>query len=593
MATAAILAGLVAAGAGGVAAWWGWRDRLDSWAGRAGAAARGIAVAALVLLLLNPGIPGQVLRGRPRVLLDNSVSMHAAGGNATAAAALAASLGDTTSFGELAPGEPGAHDALADALSGALAGGRRVVVVTDGEIHDTSALTSELRATVTVRLLPRSHGVDFAVTEVRAPSRLVVGDSLWAELELLRSPDAPDSTSVEVRSGELRLLQGVVRFQGAERARVRLAAALPAGFSGPHWLEIARIGAADAEPGDDVRWWRLEVTPTPGVVVVATAPDWDSRFLYRTLIDVVEAPVRGYVQLEPGAWRRMDNLRRVASSEVLAAARAADLLAVRGDVAPWQGLGRARLLWAPSELTGDWYIASGPASPVVGAFSGVALDSLPPASAVTALESPGSNGWIGATARLARRGSEVPVLIGREGAGGRTVTVGADGLYRWAFRAGASEQVWRSVVAGAAAWLLAAPGREGARAVPVLAVTQRGRPVRFRWIAATAATALPVRLERDNEVRLDTLRFDGSGEASLALGVGRYRFLAEGGGSGNFAVEPFSEELLPAAVTLPEHEATMNPTPIIRTLREAWWLLAVALLGFVIEWSLRRRFGMR
>jgi hypothetical protein len=171
--------------------------------------------------------------------------------------------------------------------------------------------------------------------------------------------------------------------------------------------------------------------------------------------------------------------------------------------------------------------------------------------------------------------------------------VGADGLYRWAFRAGASDQLWRGVVAGAAAWLLAAPGREGARAVPVAPVTQRGRPVRFRWIAATAAATLPVRLERDGEALLDTLRFDGGGEATLALGVGRYRFSLEGGGSGSFAVEPFSDELLPAPVTLPEHEATARPSPVSRSLREVWWLFAVALLGFVIEWSLRRRFGMR
>ena len=589
----AILAGLVAAGSGLAAAWWGWSDRLDGWAGRSAALARGVGVAALVLLVLNPRIPDRALRGRPLVLLDNSVSMHAAGSNPRATAILAASLGDTVTFGELRPGEPGARDALAEALQGALAGGRRVVVVTDGEVRDTSALPEALRTAVAVRLRPRNRGADIALADVRAPSQLVIGDSLWIEIELLRSRGAPDSTAVEVRSEGRVLLGGMARFAGTERRRIRLVAALPSGFSGAHWLEVVRSGSVDTEPGDDVRWWRVVVSPTPGIVVIATTPDWDSRFLYRTLTEVVEAPVRGYVQLAAGSWRRMDNLRLVNVAEVLSAARAADLLAVRGTVSPWQRLGRARLLWPPAEVGGDWYLSSGAASPIAGAFGGAPLDSLPPASAVTALEVPSGAGWVGATARLARRGAAVPVMVGGESEGGRMVTIGADGLYRWAFRGGVSEQLWRGLIAGAATWLLAAPRIDGAQAVPVLAVTQRGRPVRFRWTATTPATSIPLRLERDGTALIDTLHFDGRGEATLALGVGYYRYLLEGGGSGDFAVEPFSDELLPAAVTLHEHLTTVSPAPLLRSLREAWWLFALAILGFVMEWSLRRRFGMR
>ena len=51
------------------------------------------------------------------------------------------------------------------------------------------------------------------------------------------------------------------------------------------------MGGPDAEPADDVRWWRLIVTATPGVVVLAETPDWDSRALYRTLKDVAEQAV--------------------------------------------------------------------------------------------------------------------------------------------------------------------------------------------------------------------------------------------------------------------------------------------------------------
>lgn len=584
---------LVALAIGAGVAWWSWRDRLEGWPERLAATARAVAVAALVLLFLDPGIAGRVLGARPLVLLDNSVSMHAAGAHAAEAAILASTLGDTTTFGELAPGEPGAQASLADALTGALAGGRPVVVVTDGEISDTAAIPPATRAAIAVRVLSRTHGADVALTELRGPTRLSAGDTLVIDIEAVRTADASDTAAVEVRSGNATLLRGVVRFGAALRGRVQLRGALPPAFSGEQWLEITRNGAADSEPGDDLRWWRVIITPTPGVVVLAATPDWDARFLYRTLREVVEVPVRGYVQLEPGSWRRMDDLRRVSPTEVNLAARNADLLAVRGVAVPWQSLGRARLLWVPGDVPGDWYVAAAGASPVAGAFVGAPIDSLAPATAVKALDRPEASGWIGATARLARRGAEVPVMTGREGAGGRTVQIGVDGLYRWAFRGGVSEQLWRSLIADAASWLLAAPGSDGARAVPVAPVTERGRPVRFRWSGNGAATPIALRLEHNGVTRRDTLRFDGGGEAILALPVGRYRYLLDGGGSGSVAVEPYSAELLPAPVTLPQRAATATPSPLPRSLREAWWLFAVATLGFVVEWSLRRRFGMR
>lgn len=589
----AILTGLAALAVGGGFAWWSWRDRLGGGIERTAAAARALGIAAVVLLATNPALGSRVFGGRPLVLLDNSVSMHAAGGRASDAAVLAASLGDTVSFGELAPGEPGAQPALADALRGTVVAGRPVILVTDGEIAEAGDLPTALRAAISVRVVARTRGPDLALVEVRAPARLSAGDTLWVEVDATRTSDAPDTARIEVRSGVRPLLQGTVHFGGAGRASIRLSGVLPMAMIGEQWLSIVRIGDADSEPGDDVRWWRLHVTPTPGVVVLAATPDWDARFLYRTLREVVESPVRGYVQLQPGSWRRMDDLRRVSLREVNAAARGADLLAVRGGTAGWQAIGRARLLWAPSAMSGDWYVGAGHASPVAGAFVGAQFDSLAPASGATPLAAPAEGGWVGLTARLARRGAEVPVVIGRVDAGGRTVVVGADGLYRWGFRGGVSEQLWRGLIASSAAWLLASPETEGARAVPVSPVTQRGRPVRFRWVAASAATPVPIRFDVDGRVRADTLRFDGSGEAAVALPTGRYRYVLEGGGGGSLAVEPFSNELLPAPVTLAAQTATVTAAPLQRSLREVWWLWVVAVISVVVEWSLRRRLGLR
>lgn len=574
-------------------AWWTWRDRLDQPLARWAALARAAGLAALLLLVLDPGIANNRVDRRPLVLLDNSLSMHAAGGRAAEAARLAASLGDMASFGELARGEPGGRSNLFDPLTGALANGRAVTVVTDGEIADVAAIPDDLLAQATVRLLPRPPRADVALTEVRAPLRITAGDTLAIDVEAVRTSGAPDTASVIVRDSTSVLLRGVLRFGGSTHAQLHLAGLLPHGVQGEQWLRIERVGAPDAEPDDDLRWWRLTVTPTPGVVVIAEAPDWDSRALYRTLKDVVEVPIRGYIQLQRGQWRRMDDLRPVATTEVAAAAKDADVLAVRGDIRSWKTLGKARLLWPGASESGDWYIYAGGVSPINGAFAGVEADSLPPAAGVLPLDGDSLHGWIGATARLSRRGAPVPVIGGGEDRNGRTIIIGVDGLYRWAFRGGVADQAWRTMIASAASWLLAAPAGDSMRARPVAAVTQRGRPVHFRWTGNGAPAPVAIQLRGPRDEQGDTLRFDGAGDAVLALGVGHYRYTLDGRGFGTFAVEPFSDELVPSPVTLTEHAGVAARAAPRRSLRELLWLFGLAIAGFGSEWMLRRRLGLR
>ena len=66
----------------------------------------------------------------------------------------------------------------------------------------------------------------------------------------------------------------------------------------------------------------------------------------------------------------------------------------------------------------------------------------------------------------------------------RRVTVAVEGLWRWPFRGGSSEQSYRSWVAATASWLLG--GVDSARGVarPVQPVVPNGRPVIFEWLAA-------------------------------------------------------------------------------------------------------------
>jgi hypothetical protein len=149
------------------------------------------------------------------------------------------------------------------------------------------------------------------------------------------------------------------------------------------------------------------------------------------------------------------------------------------------------------------------------------------------------------------------------------------------------------MIADAATWLLAAPSADSQRARPVSPVTQRGRAVEFRWTGSGASVPLPIDLIAPNAVRHDTLRFDGDGRALLAVPVGRYRYQLAGGGSGSFAVEPYSDELVAAPITLAAHVGAGAAAAPRRSLRELLWLFAVAIAGFGCEWLLRRRMGLR
>ncbi len=570
-------------------AWWPWRGSLATSTARLAVLARAAGVLALLLLLLDPGIRGSVTRRTPLVLLDNSVSMHAAGALADSAAALAASLGEVTRFGELAEGEPGAQSTLADRLPAAEALGRPIVVVTDGEITDGGLLGADVLAQVTVHTLPRRRGPDVALTDVRMPIRLPAGDTLRVEVDLLASGGWRDSVTVDVRDGDRVLLAARIGFTAADRrAAARLVGVLPPGLEGERWLEIAVRDVDDAEPADHLRWRPLRVTPSPGIVVLAVVPDWDARFLASVLAAVTDAPVRGFTQLAPGRWHRMDDLRPVGLAEVTEAARQADLLAVRGDTTAWHTLGRARLLWPALGTAGDWYLTPVGFSPLGSAFAGLDPDSLPPLPEVSPLA---AGDWVAAVARQARRGAEVPVLTGTS-AGGRTVRLGAQGLYRWGFRGGAAEQAWRALIAEAASWLLDAPAEDGAVASPVGAVTQRGRPVRFRATAPGLAE-LPIVLTAGSVVRNDTLRFDPDGQAVLPLPPGRYRYRFLDGSGGEVAVEPYADELVPGPVGLASRAAAVAPVAPRRSLRELLPFFLVAVAGFSLEWVLRRRVGLR
>src|SRR5512134_634226 len=347
---------VIAAGSALAAVTYLWLERL----GRRGVfpmMCRAAAWSALGLLLVNLGCPAADPPGRPLVLLDGSLSMTAAGGRWREARDSAARLGELRLFGDEAAAADTVPTAgrslLGPALMAAAASGRPVFVLTDGEIEDAGDFPPDLLSGTAVLIFERASMPDLAVTGISGPARVAAGDSIVVEVEIRALGGAAvDSVTVTLEGADRRLASRVARLGPTRSARIRLRASAAGVGPGEHVLRVS-IPARDAEPRTDVRLHRITVLPTPGIVLVAAPPDWDSRFLYAALRDVADLPVRAYARLG-GRWRSLQDLSIAGDEQVRQAARRADLLILKG--APQIGLdgARARGVWRwPSGETED------------------------------------------------------------------------------------------------------------------------------------------------------------------------------------------------------------------------------------------------
>ncbi len=563
---------------------------------------RAIAWTALGLLLLNLSCPVRGTPGRPLVLLDASLSLGAPGGHWAEARDSARRWGEVRPFGD----ERQQSDTIPDrgrsllgpSLLAASASDRPVLVVTDGEVEDAADLSPELLARTGVRLFPRDTQPDLAITGVAGPARVTAGDTIALEVEVQSVGGmVPDSVFLEVSSGTERVASRRLRLGSAGR-RIRIPVASAAVGPGDHLLSVSLVGPRDAEPRTDTRLHLVTVAPTPGVVLVAAPGDWDSRFLYRTLREVAQLPVRGYVRLGPERWRSMTDLRPVSADQLRRAARQADLLILMGESSALAEGSGARGIWSwpgaaeGTQLPGDWYLSASEVSPVAGAFLGQPVDSFPPAVQLTPIQ-PKAGDWVALTAQLGRRGAARPAVFGRQEGRVRRVNVTVDGLWRWAFRGGSSEQSYRAWAAATASWLLGGADTVRGAARPVRPVVPNGRPVVFEWIGGGPPAPLGLMWTGTAGERSDTLRFDGAGRAMVWLPPGEHRYRLAGGGSGTIGVEQYSDELLPKPVTLTAREAG-STRPAGRSVARDWlWLFGICVLALSGEWLARRRLGLR
>lgn len=562
---------------------------------------RAVALGGITVLLLDLSCGVRPFGARPLVLLDGSLSMQVAGGQWRVASDSAVRWGAVRTFGDEQTADTlpdrGASR-LKDALVAAQAEGRQVIVVTDGELDDLSAIPSDLLGAARIQVFPRRPLPDFFVSGISLSDRISLDDTIEVTATIGRSGTTLDSATVEL-GASAPLLTRVVHFGSAAEASLRLQLPARRVGAGDRLLRVSVRASGDSEPRDDQRWTLVHVAETPGIVLLAAPPDWESRQLYRTLHEVSGLPVKGFVRF--GAeWRTMDALVPASAAVVANAARHADLLVTSGSPGPEVTRldARARWTWPAGEdgttpLEGDWYVVTGEPSPLSAAWVDTPLDSLPPLTEISPVE-PRAGEWVALSAREGRRGAARPVLFGREVGGRRELRVAGEGFWRWAFRGGASAEAYRTWVATATSWLLAATDPAAGKARPVSAVVARGIPFTFEWTGRGAPEPLAVSWAGDSVTRTDTLHFDGAGRASVRLSVGEYRYRLADGGAGVAAVEPWSREWIPRAPVLQSREgAGPGAASTPRGARDRLWLFALVLLALSTEWTLRRRRGLR
>ena len=582
------------------------------------AALRVGALAALVLLLWNPSMSSVAAGGESLVLLDASLSMAGHGGSWRGALDTARALarggviwrfGDRVAAFDTVPPTDGSSR-LAPALEAAAGRGGPIAVVTDGAITDRADLPPDLLRRARIVVLPRAPFFDAFVAAVDGPRRVAAGDTVRLEVSYgtagkREAAGGRRDATLSVNADGRRLMSRVVSLPDSGVVLTELT--FPASrFPSPGWVavDVRLEGVEDGEARDDSRRFVLDVSPQPSVVLLAAPPDWETRFLAHTLEEVARVPVRTFVQ--PGAattgsqWRDGATLEGRTQGDVARAVAGAALVIEAGDPAMFSRLSlpprRAALLWSSvRRQDGDWYVQAPGPSPLAAALSGVAWDSLPPAGSLAELRLDSASTVV-LTARLARRGPARPVIVLTEGGGGaRRAIIAAGGLYRWAFRGGASGEAYRAVIAGLTDWLLEKGEGRGERFAPVTLEVPSGLPLIWRWTGSGSPRNGVVALTAEGRQRVDTLRFDAGGRAELDLPPGVYRYAAADGGvaeRGVVAVDTYSDEWRPAAVTLAAQTGASGDRFTSVALRERWWLFFAAIALFAAEWAWRRRQGL-
>jgi hypothetical protein len=569
---------------------------------RAGLAGlRWLAVAGAVALLLNAPIrpPNAV---SPLVFVDGSRSMTR--GDAamwrtawdSAVAIRSDSIrvfGDTIGVARRDASPVGDASRVRPVVERAMAAGRPAVVITDGELQDSSALDGLVSGSRVV-VLQRPPQRDVAVVALDAPRAAVQGDSVALRVTLAAASQGGAGGSLVIQLGDETLARMPVDAMSPWSERQLEAHVKVGSAQGPAVLRAILAGAGDAEPRNDTLGIALEVSRAASAVFVSTSPDQDARFSLAVLRGALALPTRGYLRVAPGRWRHEGSLSASSEAEVRQALREAPVAIIHGDTAifgPPQSITHSPLaLIVPPEVEdGEWYISATPPSPLSGALAAVPLDSLPPIMAGIA----GRGDWVAMEARRGREDTRRTVVTGRDSPR-RVAIVTGSGFWRWRFRGGAGADAYAALWGGIFDWL-AAERADQRDAVPDGTLLRAGEPVRWRR-GSSADSMARVVLHRRRPAREDTLnlRF-APGTAILespGLDAGVYDVIVPKGRA--LLVVNASNELLPARPRLASGGVGRRAsTDAAGGVRRFGAFYALVILLLCVEWIGRRRVGLR
>jgi hypothetical protein len=566
-------------------------------------ALRALALALVIALLLDAPA-GAARPVAPFVALDVSASWLR--GNDTAAwrAALRHAravphdslyvFGDSARVADLPERPRDLASRARPAIERALAAGRPLTIVTDGELDDPAELPA-LPAGSRIEVITRTASTDLAVIALDVPRAAVGGDTIELRATVRAADQTPANARVAFTLNGRPLATIAIdplppRGERTVAARVTLASP-----DGAHVLAAALSGG-DAEPANDTLATVLEVARAARAVLVSTRPDLDARFMTTVLRGAISLPTRAYFRVAPDEWRVEGPLSPIPEADVRRAVRDAPLLVLHGDTAYFgaprsASTGALALVPNVRDTIGEWYPVAAPASPISGALSGIAWDSLPP---LVAARATAGGDWEGLVVARARQFDRRAVMIGVERPR-RMVTVAAAGFWRWRFRGGRSADAYDALWGSIFDWL-AAQRADARAAVPADAIVREGDQV--RWVRGTAGdSTVVVRLQRRGApagTDSVTLRFGATGTVAESdpLAAGVYDVAVAGGAA--ILVVNGPRELLPRAPTVQSggigEGAVAGERP---RLRDSGWALLLALAALCAEWLLRRRSGLR